>query len=529
MEYNLADLFESVADAVADRDALVIGDRRLTFAELDERANRAAHCLAAQGIGPGDHVGLYLGNCTPYIEAMLGCFKLRAVPININYRYVEEELRYLLDDADIACLIYGREFAPRVEAVLGSMPKLRITISVEDGSDASFGSLDSIDYEQAIAAASPDRDFAPRSGSDLFLLYTGGTTGMPKGVMWTHEDLFFAGLMGANPSGPPPESAEQVAERAAARPSLAMMSAAPLIHGAAQLGSFIALLSGSKAVLADRFDPVKIWQTIADEQVISLSIVGDAMGRPLAEALEQPDCPRPPLAVVASAGAVFSDAVKAQLLASLPNLTMLDNFGASETGSQGSMGGLTEDGGLRFTVDSNTVVLDDDQRIIPPGGDQTGLVARRGRVPVGYYKDPEKTAATFPTIDGVRYAVLGDVARYESETSIVVYGRGSLCINSGGEKIFPDEVERALKLHPQVRDALVVGIPDERWGQRVAAVVEAVAGTQPAADALVAHCREHIAGYKVPRQICFADTVQRAPSGKPDYPWAREQLLAADS
>jgi acyl-CoA synthetase (AMP-forming)/AMP-acid ligase II len=526
MELNLADLFESVADTVPERLALVCGEQRRTFAELDARANRLAHFLADRGVKPGEHIGLYLYNCAEYLEAALAALKIRAVPININFRYVEAELRYLIDNADLVALLYQREFAPRVAAAgAAEFPALRTLITVADSSTAAPAS-EAIDYEDAQRHGSPGRNFAPRSADDQFIIYTGGTTGMPKGVMWRHEDLFYSGMFGGDPSGTPVARPEELAERVAMKPPMAMMAVPPLIHGAAQLASFIAFFQGATIVLAPRFDPAKIWQTVAAERVSTMSIVGDAMARPLAEALLAPDADydTSSLFVMSSAGAIFSDAVKAQLRTKLPNIMLIDAFGASETGSQGMDTGVTpgEGPGLRFKMNDRTAVLDDNLRLVEPGSGVIGRVALRRHIPLGYYKDPEKTARTFVEVDGVRWVVPGDLARVEADGTITVFGRGSVCINSGGEKIFPEEVEAALKSHPGVFDAVVVGVPDARWGERVAAVVQPRAGTAPPTLAdLDAHCRTRIAGYKVPRQLNLVEQIVRSPAGKADYPWAK--------
>lgn len=533
MQFNLADLFEGVADAVPDREALVCGERRLTYAQMEERANRLAHHLLANGIGAGDHVGLYLYNGIEYMEGTLAAFKARAVPININYRYVEEELRYLFDNADLVGLIHHREFAPRIGAVAGELPKLRTFVAVDDGSGADCSAIGSVDYEEALAASSPEREFAPRSPDDLYILYTGGTTGMPKGVMWRQEDIFFAALMGGNPYGPPPERPEQVGENAKAGGVITSLPAAPLMHGAAQWAALIYLFSGGKLVLAPgkRFDADRVWQLVQDERVNTIAIVGDAMARPLAEALDKPGVSydTSSLFVVGSGGAMFSEGVKEQLRAKLPDIRLMDSFGGSEGGNQGQ--GVAASGpgaaGPRFQADETSAVLGDDMRPLPPGTGVVGMLARRGRIPLGYYKDPEKTAKTFVEVDGVRWAVAGDMATIEADGTIVLLGRGSSSINSGGEKIFPEEVEAALRSHPAVFDTVVVGVPDERWGERVAAVVQPRSGYTPTLEEIDAHCRTKIAGYKVPRELHLVDEIQRQPSGKPDYKWGRAIALGA--
>jgi acyl-CoA synthetase (AMP-forming)/AMP-acid ligase II len=529
MKWNIADLFESVVDAVPDRMALVCGDRRLTYAELEARANRIAHHLASVGIGPGDHVGLYLRNGTEYLETMLGCFKLRAAPINVNFRYVEDELRYLLRDSDCAVVLCHRDLAPRVARVAPDLPAVRQWIVVEDGSGVETPGFATQSYDAAVAAASPARDFAERSPDDLFIIYTGGTTGMPKGVMWRHEDAFYACLMGGDPGNPnPPARPEEVAERARAKTPLVMMPAPPLIHGAAQLGSLIGFLQSFEIVLVPRFDPDLVWETVEREKVQTISLVGDAMARPLAEALGRAAATRDlsSLIVISSAGALLSPAVKDQLRAHLPKLLIIDAFGSSETGSQGmDAGGALPEGGFKFRMNADTTVLDDALRPIEPGSGQVGMLALRGRIPLGYYKDPAKTAKTFVTVGGERWVMQGDLARPEADGTIVVLGRGSQCINSGGEKIFPEEVEGALKSHPDVFDAVVVGVPDERWGQRVAALVQPRPGRAPTLAALDAHCRARIAGYKVPREVHLVDQMVRSPAGKADYPWARKHAI----
>jgi acyl-CoA synthetase (AMP-forming)/AMP-acid ligase II len=532
--YNLATLFESVVDAVPDRVALVCGDRRLTYAELDERANRLANALRARGIGAGDHVGLQLYNSTNYVEGMLAAVKIRAVPININFRYVEGELRYLYDDADVVALIFSREFGPRVAKVAPEVPCLRLPIHVEDGSGGDLGGLESVEYEELVRGASSSRDFEPRSSDDLFIIYTGGTTGMPKGVMWRHEDLFFAGLGGGNPGGEPVKSPEEVASNARNRAPVGQLNVPPLIHGAAQLGTLIGFFWGNKSVLVPRFDPDRVWRVVEEEKVVTMSLVGDAIARPLAEVLDEKGASYDlsSLAVISSAGAVFSEAVKEQLRRHLPNVYLMDNFGSSETGFQGTGvagSGSGTESGPRFTMNDRTAVLDEDHKRIEPGSGIVGRVAQRGHVPLGYYKDRERTGNRFLEIEGERWVLLGDQATVDADGTIVFLGRGSVCINSGGEKIFPEEVEAAIKSHPDVFDAVVVGVPDPRWGQRVAAVVQPRGGASLTLASVDAHCRTRVAGYKVPREVHVVERMTRSPSGKADYPWAQKLATSGEA
>jgi acyl-CoA synthetase (AMP-forming)/AMP-acid ligase II len=532
MEFNIADLFESVVDAIPARPALVSGGHRLTFAELDARANRLANALTAQGVRAGDHVGLYLYNGSEFLEAMLAAFKIRAVPININYRYVEEELAYLFANADLTALFVQRELLPRALAVRARVPTLRTVVVVDDGPrPGGPGEGDALAYEELLGASPAERRFPARSGRDRYIIYTGGTTGMPRGVIWQHEDVFFAGLQGGNAGGPPIERPEElpqvVAAKTANEEALTFLPAAPFIHGAAQWGALIGLFGGGKVVVSPgrSFNATDACALIERERVNTVLLVGDAMARPLVEALRAPGASydTSSLIVIASAGAVLSDAVKDELQQQLPSVMVLNNFGATETGHQG-MGGFGEasQGRPSFAMDDSNTVLGEDMRPLAPGSGVIGKLARRGRLPIGYYKDPEKTAATFVTIDGERWVIPGDLATIEEDGRITVFGRGAVCINSGGEKIFPEEVEAALKAHPGVLDAVVVGVPDEKWGSRVAAVVQPRAGADVTLGALEAHCRTRIAGYKIPRQLALVDELVRHPSGKPDYRWAAE-------
>ncbi len=530
MHYQLADLYESVADALpADREALVVhgpaGVERLTYLELDRRANRLAHHLAAAGLVPGDHIGVQLHNGSEYVVTMLACFKVRLVPVNVNYRYVADELRYLFTDARLAGLVVGADLATRAAAVLPDVPSLRHVVSVGAQSDLP----DAVDYATALAAQPDTRGFGERSQDDLYIIYTGGTTGMPKGVMWRQEDIFFAGMGGANPVGEPVSSPEQVAQQVVEKYPLTMFPVAPLMHGAAQLATWIGFWQGARIVLLTKFSGEAVVRTIAAEKVNTLSIVGDAMARPMVEAMTgaAADADLSSLLALSSAGAILSQTVRTQLTQRLPNLGILDNFGASETGFQGNAApGSSPDAGLRFQMNARTTVLTDDLEEVQPGSGVVGRVAQRGHVPLGYYGDAEKTAAAFVEIGGVRHVLLGDLARVEADGTVSVLGRASVCINTGGEKVFPEEVEAALKAHPAVYDVVVTGVPDEAYGSRVAAVVQFRDGHVTDLEELARHCRERVAGYKVPRLLVVVDTVQRSPSGKPDYPWAARVAAA---
>jgi len=522
--FNLADLFEIVVDAVPDREAVVCGDRRLTYAGIDERANRLASVLAAEGVGAGDAVGLYLHNSTEYLEGMLAAFKLRAVPVNVNYRYVADELRYLFDDADLVALIHEEQFSSVVDEVLASVPAVRFTLARGH------------DYERALANASRLRpDGAERSADDLYVLYTGGTTGMPKGVLWRHEDIFFSALGGGGAGQPPLEVPEELGGRVV-RGRTRMLTACPFMHGTAHWMAFSTFFSGGTVLVDDEpgLDPDRLWGLVDREAATFLVIVGDAFARPLVDALTAtPDrWDVTSLTVILSGGAILSPPVKEALVNRLPGCIVVDGYGASETGGQGQMvasaGSVA--GPPKFSVGEDTLVLDDDLQPIAPGSEQVGRLARRGRVPLGYHKDPVKSAATFPVIDGVRWSVPGDLATVAEDGTVTLLGRGSVSINTGGEKVFPEEVEAVLKGHPAVFDAVVVGVSDERWGQRVVAVVSIRAEMHaPALEELAAHARASLAGYKVPRALVVVDSVVRSPSGKPDYRWAKSVAEAETS
>ncbi|MFM7070074.1 MAG: acyl-CoA synthetase [Actinomycetes bacterium] len=538
--FQLANLWEAVVDRVGDRECLVCDDVRLSYAQLDERANRLANQLHSLGVGEGDFVGCYLTNGTPYIEAILACFKIRAVPVNINYRYVADELRYLLADAGVVVVVTEEQFADRLAEVASVVDPLRHALVV-GGSAAGLAVLSGAgvtaeDYEEAIAASLAERPVRPeRSNDDLYVLYTGGTTGMPKGVVWRHEDVFFGCLTGGDPmrlQGPvttPGELMDRIIEF-----DFTFYALAPLMHAAAQWVSLLWFMCGARVVLhTGRFDPVEIWRTVEREQVSTLTVVGDAMARPLLDAWnEHGPFDTSSLFAFANGGAPMALTTRTGLQELMPNVAFTDGFGSSETGIQGSQRlepGQAVGTAVRFdNVAAGTRVLDEGGQPVEPGSGVIGRVATSGRIPLRYHNAPEKTAEAFVEIDGVRYVVSGDMATVEADGSIVLLGRGSVSINTGGEKVFPEEVEGVLKTHPAVYDAVVVGVADDRWGQRVAAVVQAVdPESPPTLDDLREVCHEHLAGYKAPRQLVVVDTIERSPAGKADYRWAKSVAEAA--
>ncbi|MCX2712342.1 acyl-CoA synthetase [Mycolicibacterium sp. J2] len=531
MALNIADLAEHAIDAVPDRVALISGDEKLTYAELEEKANRFAHYLHAQGIQKDDKVGLYCRNRIEIVIAMLGIVKAGAILVNVNFRYVEGELKYLFDNSDMVALVHERRYADRVANVLPETPNVKTVLVVEDGADGDFSRYGGVEFYSAIAPHSAERDFGPRSADDIYLLYTGGTTGFPKGVMWRHEDIYRVLLGGTDfATGEPLKDEYDLSRQAAANGPMVRYPIPPMIHGATQSATWMALFSGGTVLLVPEFNADEVWQAIHDHKVNLLFFTGDAMARPLLDSLlahqengNQFDLSS--LFLLASTAALFSTSLKEKFLELLPNRVITDSIGSSETGFGGTSvvaKGQSHTGGPRVTIDKNTVVLDEDGNEVVPGSGVRGIIAKRGHIPVGYFKDEKKTAETFRTINGVRYAIPGDYATVEADGSVTMLGRGSVSINSGGEKIYPEEVEAALKGHPDVFDALVVGVPDERFGNHVAAVVQPREGTRPTLADLDAFVRTEIAGYKVPRSLWLVDEVKRSPAGKPDYRWAKD-------
>ncbi|MEO8815266.1 MAG: acyl-CoA synthetase [Mycobacterium sp.] len=549
MEFNLAQVFSAVASANPDRDCIVFGDRRFTYAQTDDRARRLARALNGWGLGVRrersglaghesgqSHLALYLANGNEYLEGMLGAYDARVAPFNVNYRYVADELIYLLTDASTEAVMYHARYAPTLAEALAqagdrlpSMPLIHV--DDESGNDPLPGA---VRYEELLVANSADPLDLALSPDDLYLLYTGGTTGMPKGVLWRQHDIYINAMGGrAFGTGEIVSSIDDIVARSLPG-GPGSMTVAPLMHGAAQWTAFNTLLGGRPFIMSatiDRFDPAETWTLASREGAISLSIVGDAFGRPLADALENAGAGQYDLSglfVLANGGAPLTAPIKERFHKLLPHLTILDAGGSSEAGAQmGQSSSSMQPSTGRFTPNPGAVVVSADMtRILMPGDDEIGWLAQQGFVPLGYLGDAEKTAATFPVIEGIRHSVPGDRARWDADGGIELLGRDSVTINSGGEKIFAEEVEAAIAQHPAVYDVVVVGRPSQRWGSEVVAVVQLAEGAEVGAEEIIAGAANHIARYKLPKDVVFRGKLQRSPSGKADYRWAKEQATA---
>ncbi|CAN5366310.1 acyl-CoA synthetase [soil metagenome] len=532
MKFNLATVFETVADTVPDRIALSYEGHHLTYAAFDQEATQVGHLLSAAGVAEGEHVALFLKNCVEHVTTMVGLLKIRAVPINVNYRYTDAELEYLFTNSDaVAVVVEEPEHQRALARILERLPALR-TVFVVGAADETLTTA-AADRDVSIVdhagwrEQSTDRDFEARTGEEHYILYTGGTTGYPKGVVWTHDDLFHKPLSGGNPYGDAHEDLEAIAAAAVAMPPISFLIAAPLMHGAASYAMFFYFIFGGRLFMLRDFDPEKIVDGVADHGLQSLLIVGDAMGMPLVEEMErrQDEVDYSGLFMVASGGAIWSHACRERFRSLAPQAMQRDNFGASESGNDGEIN-LDENGNLRVPATDKMLVVDDTLTELGTGPENVGLIARLGPVPQGYYRDEEKSARTFRTLpDGRRCSVLGDMGYRDHDGSIVFLGRGSQCINTGGEKVYVEEVENVLHGHPDVADVLVVAVPDERLGERVAAVVSAREGHEPTLAGVQAHARQSLAGYKVPRELIVVPTVKRTPAGKADYKWAKQVAL----
>lgn len=542
MSFNLAEINEAIADVIPDHVAVIASDRRLTWRELQLRTRRLAHVLMNAGLGchrergtvapwdsGQDHLALYLYNCPEYLEGMLGAFKARVAPFNVNYRYVDEELIYLLKDAGSRGIIYHSSFAPTLARIRDRLPNLQLLLQVDDGSGEPLlpGARD---YEQALAAASDTLPQLPYTEDDLYIVYTGGTTGMPKGVLWRQVDIFFAAMGGRLPGGLTVNSVAEMVERAPYGEMLRMLPAPPFMHAAAHWTAFIMLHQGGSVCLprnVRKLDADDLLSTITREKVSSLTIVGDAFARPIIDQLREKSYDLSSLQILGSGGAILSPPLKQALLELIPHIMIVDGFGASETGAQGS---TVSAAGMEvpssFKMDEHTVLLDEGlTRQLDASDEAIGWVARTGHMPLGYLGDEAKTTRTYPTIHGKRYSVPGDRGQFAPDGSIRVFGRDSVCINSGGEKIFAEEVEKALKRHPAVYDVVVAGTPHPRWGEQVTAIVALRPGTTPTDDELREAAASEISRYKLPKSFLFVDEVVRTPSGKPDYRWAKQYAV----
>ncbi|MFD4367345.1 acyl-CoA synthetase [Rhodococcus sp. NPDC058521] len=523
MAYNLADLFEHSVDLMPDRVALIDPSREVTYRELEERSNQLAHYFLSIGLGEGSHIGIHLHNAIETMEALIASFKIRAVAININYRYTCDELEYVYDNAQLDAVVHHRIYAQQIAEVLPSLPRIGTTLVVEDDIGGAGLPSESVPYEDALDGMSTERDFDERSSEDHFIMYTGGTTGRPKGVVWTQEGIWR--VLGGGLDFYTGESIEDEYQQsrvgAEGDPSR-WFALPPLIHAAAMMPTFSALFSGNTVLLDSKFDPVRTWRLIEKHRIQIIIITGDAMGRPLIEAYRDVDVDVSSLIVVASGAALFSSAIKDSFLETFPGIMVSDSIGSSETGFGGigfASKGQKQVGGPQVPAGRFAMVVDDDNVPVEPGSGVEGWFAKGGYVPIGYFNDPEKSKEIFREVEGKRVVVTGDRARIEADGAITLLGRGNMVINTGGEKVFAEEVEGVVKAHPDVYDAIVVGVADDRWGQRVAAVVQA---REDAVDfaGLEAHARASLAGYKIPRLVWVVETVERTPSGKPDYRWA---------
>jgi len=543
MALNIADLFEHAVDAAPQNPAVKVGDRTVTFADLETESNKLAHYLQSQGVKAGDHVAVYSKNSIEHVVAVLAIVKIRAVNINVNYRYVEGELNYLFDNADVVALLVERTYAPLVAKTAPNHEKLKTFVVlpdvIEPDDQSDISSFGGVLYADAIADQSDERDFAERSADDLHIIYTGGTTGFPKGVMWRHED-FWRTLGGGIDfyTGEPLGEFDQ-SEQAKQEGRMVTFPLSPLMHGGAQAGLLMHLFAGHLTILEPKFDPQRTWEIIDENGVMLIFMTGDAMARPLIEEFERKAATGTPysgasLFAVSSSAAIFSPEVKERWIEALPNPVYTDSVGASETGFQG-MGmqdktHISSDGPV-VGLGPSSVVLDEQNNILDLETNigAIGRLGRGGSVPLGYYKDEAKSAQTFLVIDGRRISVPGDFARIEEGNRVTLLGRGSNCVNTGGEKVYPEEVEMAIKRHPSVYDVLVVGIPDEKFGQSVAAVIQPREGESIELEELREFLREFLSGYKLPRTLALVPEIPRNATGKAQYPRAKELLLAAQT
>src|SRR5215469_4519574 len=522
MSWNYGDVLDAVGGAVSpDAAAFIHGDRRIEWRDASRRMNNLARALLERGAKPGDKLAFYLRNGTEYIEGVGASFLARLVHVNVNYRYKPEEVCYILDNSDATALIYSTEFRECIEKIRDRLPQIRNFVEVTEGREpASFAEA----YEVLAETGSGARLDIRRSADDMLFIYTGGTTGMPKGVMWRHGDLanIWHNRLDRTPGSLPHDSIEVFASAiAAVGEGPVVLPACPLMHGTGFVSAYVAMLSGGCVVTVDshHFDPHLVWAAVDSNGVQSIAIVGDPFARPLLTALEEAPghYNLTSMLAMSSSGAMWSIENKRGLIRHIPQLTITDHFSSTEAMGMGTSV-VTKEGETRtaaFTLLEDAIVIDENDKPIPPGDGKAGLVALGGPMCMGYYKDPEKTARTFRTIGNVRRSIPGDWARVEADGTITLLGRGNNCINTAGEKVFPEEVEEALKTHPAVEDALVVGVPDEKWGQSITAVV--VPRGDIDEEDIRHHVRGKLAGYKTPKRVLVAGVPLRAPNGKADY------------
>lgn len=536
MAWTVADVWEAIAAAQPDHPAQIQGERRLSWSQFDARADALAAHFIARGLGHQAKIAGYLFNGPEYLETYFAAFKGGFAPVNTNYRYGPEEVAYLFDNADAEAVVFHAGFAPLLEQIRSRLPKVKAWVAVSEPGHPAPAWAD--DYDAVVGAPPAQRPVkAPwgRSGDDLLLLYTGGTTGMPKGVMWRQDDLFQVLGAGGNAALgiPPATSIPELIERIQGPEHLraTMIVAAPLMHGTGQFSAIISLNGGGTvcALPSRKFDAVELWNEVERLKATNIVLVGLAFSTPMLEALEA-NPGRWDLSSVrsmSSSGSMWSQENKRGLLGHIPQAMIADSFGSSEAvglGASASAAGM-EAQTAAFMLGPNTGVFTEDGRRVEPGSGERGLVAVSGFLPMGYYKDEEKSAKTFRIMEGVRWSVPGDWAEVNADGTLKLLGRGSVCINTGGEKVFPEEVEEALKRHASVRDAVVVGVPDPRFGERICAVVEPEAGVLPTLAELSAHVHSQLAGYKAPRELVVVDTIGRAPNGKVDYKAIKDHAL----
>ena len=531
-DINQALVFEAIVDKIPDNLLLTMDGEDFTYRQIDDLANQMGHLLKAHGVEPGSHIALYMKNSTEHLTALIATMKIRVAGINVNYRYTPAELVYLFNDSQSVAVMVDAEFAETMAAALPELETVKTIFSVGGvpevlATACADAGVTVVDLDAEMPGQSAERDFEPARGDDKWIVYTGGTTGFPKGVQWNHSDYYYACLSGGNPYGDKRHSPAEVAEHINPDGGFRVVVSAPLMHGAGLFTLLTFVNLGGHLLMFRDFDAETIVKTVAERQGQLLVFVGDGMAVPITDAIvaNKDKLDFSSLFMVASGGGIWSKATRDRLLEVLPNIMTRDNFGASESGNDGELA-ITEKSELTIPSSAKIGLIDESYKPIEPGSDEIGYIVRRGHVPVGYWNDPEKTAKTFPVIDGHRVSVLGDMGQLREDGTIVFLGRGSGCINTGGEKVFPEEVEQALKAHPAVHDALVAGAPDERYGQKVAAVVSFREGQSASFEELTEFLRGSLANYKVPKTIVDVPEIRRSPAGKADYKWAKDTVAA---